>query len=315
VPAASASAPGKLILCGEHAVVYGRPAIALPIGALRAYATAQPGPPGQGLRFSASDLGRSWWLGDAPDDPLSQVALTALRYLGRPIPDLHIQISSNIPIASGMGSGAAIATAIVRVLAGLAQRELADAEVSGLVYESEKRYHGTPSGIDNTVVAHELPIWFQRRETAPLIEPVAIAAALTLLIADTGVRSPTRLPVGAVRERWQAEPQRYQGLFDAVGACVARARDALAAGELAQVGRLASENHALLCSMGVSSPELDRLVDAACAAGALGAKMSGAGWGGVMLALVDQRTVDRVSAALHEAGATRVLSSAVPATA
>jgi mevalonate kinase len=307
----SASAPGKLILCGEHAVVYGRPAIALPVSAIRARATALPGPPGGGLSFDAPDLGRSWRIADAPDDPISQLAAALLRQLGQPMPDLQIRIASDIPIASGMGSGAAIATAIVRLLAQVAQRDLSDAEVSELVYESEKRYHGTPSGVDNTVVAFEQPVWFQRRQPAALIEPITIAAPFTLLIADTGVRSATRLPVGAVRQRWEAQPTQYDALFDQIGALAADVRAALERGATAAIGPLLSRNHALLAEMGVSSPDLDRLVHAAHSAGALGAKLSGAGWGGVMIALVDQGAHERVAVALRQAGAVRVLTTRV----
>lgn len=306
-----ASAPGKLILCGEHAVVYSRPAIAIPVGAIRARAAALPGQPGGGLSFDAPDLGRSWRLHDAPDDPLSQLALSALRHLDQPTPDIQIQISSDIPIASGMGSGAAIATAIVRLLAHIAGRALAASEISALVYESEKRYHGTPSGVDNTVVAYEQPVWFQRRQPSPLIEPIAIGGPFELLVADTGVRSATRLPVGAVRERWEAQPAAYEARFDEIGALVAAAREALLRGDPAALGPLLTRNQELLSAIGVSSPDLDRLVGAALSAGALGAKLSGAGWGGVMIALVDDGSRDRVAEALRGAGAARVLPARV----
>ncbi|HWQ14080.1 MAG TPA: mevalonate kinase [Roseiflexaceae bacterium] len=346
-----ASAPGKLILCGEHAVVYGRPAIAVPLASVRARAVVEGAPPGTGVSFEAPDLGRSWSLAGAPDDPFSQLATTVLDRLapGRAL-DLRVTLSSAIPLASGMGSGAAIATALVRALAAHLGVMLPPEEVSALVYTSERRFHGTPSGIDNTVVALERPVWFQRsndqrpttndqREAPPtdtaeitgdqrssfvvrrssnpaqqaVIEPIAIGAPLTLLVGDTGVRSETRLPVGEVRRRREADPARYEALFNAVGAVAARAREALAAGDLAALGGLLDENHALLRAIGVSSPELDQLVSAARAAGALGAKLSGAGWGGVMLALVGRGTRERVRAALLAAGAVRVIETEVPA--
>ena len=143
-----------------------------------------------------------------------------------------------------MGSGAAVATAIARALAAHLGRQLTPSEISPLVYASEQRFHGTPSGIDNTVIAYEQPIWFQRTEIRdwrsgsgdaspqspisdlqpPLIEPITIASPFTLLIGETGVRSATRLPVGEVRRRWQADPARYEALFDQVGAIVMQAR-------------------------------------------------------------------------------------------
>lgn len=317
----SASAPAKLILCGEHAVVYGRPAIALPMSSIRARVVAEPGAPGSGLQFEAPDLGHSWSLQDAPDDPLSQLAKELLARLHAAIPDLRLRIDSDIPIASGMGSGAAIATALVSVLAAVLGHQLPIATISALVYESEKRYHGTPSGIDNTVVAYEQPIWFQRARPGqpgdppsavpPLIEPLTIAAPFTLLIADTGIRSATRLPVGEVRRRWQADPARYNGLFDQIEAIAVQLRALLQYGQSSSMGPLLNANHELLQQIGVSSPELDRLVAAARNAGAAGAKLSGAGWGGILLALVDQQTAQPVGLALREAGATRVLETII----
>ncbi|MCS6881203.1 MAG: mevalonate kinase [Oscillochloridaceae bacterium] len=310
----SASAPGKLILCGEHAVVYGRPAIAAPLGDLRAYARLEAGEPGSGLCFSAPDLGETWTAAGQPEHPLSELALATLARLRQNEPDLTIELRSDIPIASGMGSGAAIGTALVRALATHAGATLAPEEVAALVYASERRFHGTPSGIDNTVVAHERAIWFVRREPAPLIETLTIARPLLLVVGDTGVRSATRLPVGAVRERWRADPPRYEALFDRVAELVTQARAALATGDAPLLGALLNANQALLEQIGVSSPELERLVAAARAAGALGAKLSGAGWGGVMLALVTPENRPAVENALQEAGAARVLAATVPAT-
>ncbi len=305
----SASAPAKLILCGEHAVVYGRPAIAVPLSDVRAYAEVASAARGAGLRFHAPDLGEDWSADGQPEHPLSELARAVLARLGAPNDDLSITLRSDIPIASGLGSGAAIGTALVRALAARLGATLPPDEVAALVYASEQRYHGTPSGIDNTVVAYEQPIWFVRRAPAPLIEPLAIGAPLTLLVGDTGVRSATRLPVGAVRERWQADRARYEALFDQVGELVTQARTALAVGDAPLLGRLLDANQALLEQIGVSSPELERLVAAARTAGALGAKLSGAGWGGVMLALVTPETRDNVAEALRGAGATRVLGA------
>jgi mevalonate kinase len=318
-----ASAPGKIILCGEHAVVYGRPAIALPLADLRARVVVEPGDAGSSITIDAPDLERRWTLASAPDHPLSELIVSVLDHLGRgaqsdvPAPDLQIRITSTIPIAEGMGSGAAVATALVRALAAHLGHELPAEVVSTLVYTSEQRFHGTPSGIDNSVIAFERPIWFVRRPTTDnqatqnLIEPVTIVAPFRLLIGDTGVRSLTHLPVGEVRQRWQAETACYESLFDAVAACVIRARAALAKGDIRALGALLNENQALLEQIGVSSDDLDRLVVAARTAGALGAKLSGAGWGGVMIALVMPADGERVAAALAEAGAARVLETAV----
>ncbi|NTW03061.1 MAG: mevalonate kinase [Oscillochloris sp.] len=307
------SAPAKIILCGEHAVVYNRPAIALPLSDVRAYADATPSAPGMGLRFEAPDLDEAWSYTDDPQHPLSELAATALDHLNAPPPNLTIALRSDIPIAGGMGSGAAIGAALVRALAAAVGRDLPPAEVSALVYASEGRYHGTPSGIDNTVIAYEQAIWFERRTSEPpLIVPVAIGAPLTLVVGDTGIRSATRLPVGAVRERWQADPVGSEAHFNAISDLAARARAALASGDLAELGAILNTNQYLLEQIGVSSPELEQLVVAARTAGALGAKLSGAGWGGVMIALSPPAGQARIAEALHTAGATRVRIAVVP---
>jgi mevalonate kinase len=218
-----------------------------------------------------------------------------------------------------MGSGAAIGTALVRALAAHAGQELPPFEIAALVYDSERRYHGTPSGIDNTVVAFERAIWFVRgapptgEAARSAIEPLAVGAPLALLVGDTGVRSATRLPVSAVREAWERQPERYEAVFDRVGELAYTARDALAMGDAPRLGTLLNANQALLEQIGVSSPELERLVAAARGAGALGAKLSGAGWGGVMIALVTPETQGSVAAALREAGATGVLATTLGA--
>jgi mevalonate kinase len=323
-----ASAPGKIILCGEHAVVYGRPAIALPLANVRARAVVSSGTT-SGIIFDAPDLERRWTLADTPDHPLSELVLHFLAHFAIATPpDLLIELWSSIPIASGMGSGAAIATAIVRALARHLGHDLPNDRISALVYASEQRFHGTPSGIDNSVIAYEHPIWFARRSPLSVVssdlqeaatkkpeaadyEPLVIATPLTLLIGDTGIRSPTRLPVGQVRQHWQSQPARYEALFDAVGALAFKARAALATGDSAALGALLDANHAILVQIGVSSAELDQLVGAARGAGALGAKLSGAGWGGVMIALATPDTRQEVAQALRATGASRVLETSI----
>ncbi len=313
---ARASAPGKLILCGEHAVVYGQPAIALPLPDIRAHVEITAGSPGSGVRLNAPDLGRAWIADAHPDDPLSELVRATLRHLGVDPPDLHITLTSTIPIAGGMGSGAAIATALVRTLATFMGHTLPPEQVSALVYASEERFHGTPSGIDNTVVAYDQPIWFERRGPAHpnLITPISIAEPLTLVVGDTGIRSATRLPVGMVRRQWQANPTHYEQLFAQVGTLVQQVHTALATGEQATLGVLINANQTLLEQIGVSSSELEHLVAAARAAGAPGAKLSGAGWGGVMFALTNPDNQAAVMTALTRAGATRVLATTIHAT-
>ncbi|MGQ9522563.1 MAG: mevalonate kinase [Anaerolineae bacterium] len=300
--AVRASASGKVILLGEHAVVYGRPAIAVPLSGLRATAilTPHPGP----FRIQAPAVGIDTPLSELhPDHPLARIVYLTMEHIRRPLPDALLRIVSDIPVASGLGSGAAVSTAVVRALAAWYDVPLDPPTVSGLVYEVERIYHGTPSGIDNTVIAHEQPVYFIRGRPP---EPLPVGTVLHLLVADSGVPSQTREVVGDVRRRWEAEPARYEALFDRVAEEVEEARQAIARGDTRALGKRMDANHELLREIGVSAPLLDRLVEAARRAGALGAKLSGAGRGGNVVALVERSTADRVEAALRAAGAARV---------
>ena len=310
----TAYAPGKVILFGEHAVVYGRPAIAVPVMQVRACAVVEDGPPGQGMVIHAADLHLRHRVGapipvQSPAYPLEATVRNALQRLGiRGLPDLTLAISSTVPMASGMGSGAAVATAIVRALAQHLGQVLSPREVSELVYQTEVIHHGTPSGIDNTVIAFEQPVFFVKGEP---IEPLHVGRPFRVVIGDTGVHSPTRDVVGDVRRAWQAEPEKYEALFDRIGAVAVRARKAMEDGRGSTLGKLMDENQELLQAVGVSSPQLEKLIHAARAAGAMGAKLCGAGRGGNMIALVAHQRAQAVAAAVHQAGAVHVIVTEV----
>jgi len=306
----TAYAPGKVILCGEHAVVYGRPAIAVPVAEVQARATVEPARDGRGVVIDAPDLNRRLAVREAGDgDPLARIVRLALQAMDvESEPDLTITITSTVPIARGMGSGAAVSTAIVRALAGHYGHWLSSRDISDLVYQTELIYHGTPSGIDNTVVAFEKPVYFVKDVSCEIFW---VGRPFLLAIADTGIESPTREVVGDLRRRHRADPGSYEPLFDRAGQIAVEARGAIERGEAEALGPLLDENHTLLQLMGVTCPALDRLVVAAREGGAWGAKLSGAGWGGNMIALVTDETKSRVDLALRLAGAVRVIVTEV----
>jgi mevalonate kinase len=305
-----AYAPGKVILVGEHAVVYGRPAIAVPVTDVQAQACVEPGVTGQGVVVVARDLDRRIVVRHAPDDePLACIVRLTLEAMKRERePDLTITVTSTVPIARGMGSGAAVSTAIVRALMRHLDWWFASRTISDLVYQTEVLYHGTPSGIDNTVIAFERPVYYVKDVGW---EVFWAAQPFLLAIADTGIESSTREVVGDVRRRYEANARRYQGLFDRIGEIAVSSRAAIEEGQLEALGRLMDENHALLREMGVSCPELDCLAVAAREGGALGAKMSGAGWGGNLVALVTEETRGRVDMMLRLAGASGIVVTRV----
>ncbi len=305
----TATAPGKIILFGEHAVVYGQPAIAVPLPAVQSRAVVRAGRPGEGLVIIAANLARTFVVRpDAqPDDPPLVVAVRLLlEHLRQPIPDLRVVLTSTIPVASGLGSGAAATAALLRALSMALGRPLDPEALNTLVYEVEKIYHGTPSGIDNTVVVYERPVYFARGRP---LETFAIGAPVPLVVADTGQASPTHVAVSDVRRLREAEPARIDAVLEAIGGVVRSARAAIERGDVPALGALARENQALLRELTVSSEILEKLIMAAQEAGAAGAKLSGGGRGGNLIAFVAAETAPEVMAALKAAGAVRVLST------
>ena len=318
MPAISASAPGKIILFGEHAVVYGRPAIAVPVNQVKAkaFVTADPrGIPGM-VRIIAPDIRLDSKLSELPEyHPLARAVTVVLAALGisRP-PACTIKISSTIPIAAGLGSGAAVSIAILRSFSTFLGHPLTEEQVSALAYEVEKLHHGTPSGIDNTVITFNIPVYFvhkDREQQAQQIEPIRVKKPFTIVIGDTGVSSPTAVAVNDIRRAWQAETDHYESLFDSVGAIVDAARQVIENGQSENLGMLMDANHGILRKMGVSSPELDHLVKIAREAGALGAKLSGGGRGGNMIALAPPEKAPAITQALERAGAVQTIVTKV----
>jgi len=320
VPAISATAPGKAILFGEHAVVYGQPAIAVPVRQVQARAVVLAEPrstPGQ-VRIQAPNIGLDAWLDKLPPDhPLVAAIRLVLSHLGvRHPPAFTLRISSTIPVASGLGSSAAVSVAAIRAVAAFLGRTLSNQAVSDLAFQVEKIHHGTPSGIDNTVIAFGMPVYYTRDPQA--IEPAAIeilrlARSFTLVIADSGISSPTASTVGEVRQAWQADPPRYEDLFNAIGELSRSARQIIMGGQPRDLGPLMVHNHYLLRELGVSCAELDNLVEQALSAGAIGAKLSGGGRGGNMLALVTPPSAEQIARSLQGAGAVRTLITEVMA--
>jgi mevalonate kinase len=312
MPALSASAPGKVILFGEHAVVYGQPAIAVPVQQVTAKAIVSPAiqAASGSIHITASQVDVNAELANFPDsDPLAAAVRATLSELAieKP-PAFKLRVSSTIPLAAGLGSGAAVSVAIIRAVSTFLGRPLPDERVSVLAFEVEKLHHGTPSGIDNTVITFARPVFFIKGKP---IETFRVEKPFTLIIADTGVASPTRVAVGDVRAAWEKDKQRYEGIFAAIGAIARRARAAIESGDNAALGPLMDQDHTQLQDLDVSSPELDNLVAAARQAGAQGAKLSGGGRGGNMIALVDEGNADAVIDALQAAGAKGIIRTIV----
>jgi len=308
-----ASAPGKLILFGEHAVVYNRPAMAVPITQVQAKVVITPSErPEAGIWIDAPDVSVDAHFEELPPGhALGSIIKTVLQALNlHTQPHLHIRITSSIPVACGLGSGAAVSVALIRALSDHLGLGMDDQQVNALCFETERFLHGTPSGIDNTVITYARPVYFIKGQP---IETFQAKTPFTLVVADTGILATTKESVGDVRKLWEAHPEHWNGIFDRVAEIVRQARHSIETGEWQKIGALMDANHALLQEMTVSSHELDKLVVTARDAGALGAKLSGGGRGGNMIALVNPQTTsaEKVAAALQNAGAKRTIITTV----
>ena len=299
------SAPGNIMLFGEHAVVYNRPALAVPVNQVHVDVDVLDSSR-EGIWLHAPVIDLHAELNSLPSDhPIASVILKLIQRFGisQP-PNLEINISSTIPVAAGLGSGAAVSVAMVRALSSFFSNPLSNDEINSLVFEIEKLHHGTPSGIDNTVITYNKPVYFIKGQP---IEIFKTGKPFTIVIADTGIPALTKESVGDVRRLWLRNTNYFENIFNEIAQISLIARRSIESGKPELLGDLMDHNHALLQEMTVSSPELDTLVSAAKDAGALGAKLSGGGRGGNMIALVDQPKAESVASALISAGAKRTI--------
>jgi mevalonate kinase len=308
MPAISASAPGKAILLGEHAVVYGQPAIAIPVMQVQAKASVFPliqAPSGK-IVVDAPAVQLNTELSHLPEDNPIRILITLIAdELGiRKFPAFQLKINSTIPIAAGLGSGASISVAVTRAITAFVGSPLPDDRISAIAYEVEKTYHGNPSGIDNTVITYAQPLYYVRDLPFELLK---ISTPLTFIIADSGIKSSTVQVVDQVKTAWMKEPERYEKKFHQIGTISQYGRIDIEQGNVKNLGILMNQNHEILQEISISCPEIDLLVSAAISAGAYGAKVSGAGQGGNMIALVPETQTDQIATALQKAGATRTI--------
>lgn len=287
-PMATGAAPGKVILFGEHAAVYGRPAIAAALGSgLGAVVQADAAGPvlhipawGQNVRVRPDGTGGF--------ESLSKAFAAALSLAGLDTPEARrvgVTMDGELPPSVGLGSSAAFSVALLRALGQWRGRPFADTEVLEAAFALETVFHGSPSGVDHTVATLGGCLRFERGRT-PAYSPVAIAVPVPLVVAFAPRESAGRQMVEGLRARHDTLPAVYARIFDAIGEIAEAGCAALAAGDLPRLGQLFTLNHDLLRACGVASAANDALVALARQHGALGAKLTGAGGGGSVIALV-----------------------------
>jgi len=309
---------GKVILFGEHFVVYGLPAIASAVSdstlaeITLAKGATPPGRPGPGAFIQE---GRGWTLHDsrpetpgykvekAPEQKRSIELMLAVLKIDAARTPLKITLAGDLKAASGVGASAASCAAIARALSGLFGLGLSDAQVNEVAHEGEKGYHGTPSGIDDTAATYGGLFLFRKGQPKNLVEPIRTGRPVEIVMGNSGLTASTTKIVDGVRQRRAADPGRFDRIFAEAERIVQESRRALQAGELERVGELMDRNHRLLVEIGVSGERLEQLVGIAKREGALGAKITGTGVGGYMVALTPGRELQQnVARAMERAG-------------
>lgn len=291
------TACGKVILLGEHSVVYGRPAIAagLPRGA-SARATW-----GEGAASESTLHVVPWDVTVRPDGErsLAQAFGVLLREVGI---DRAVAVEGKVelPGGSGLGSSAALGVAVLRALDDLRGVARDEASMLACSLAWERVFHGNPSGVDNAMAIAGGLAWYVRGEP---IAKVRARRALRLVVGDSGEPCSTRITVGEVARQHEKNRERMEKQFDAIAAIVRNGRLAIEAGDGRALGQLFDMNQSLLAGMLISTGTLEEMIGAARAAGALGAKLTGGGGGGCMIALADgAESAERVRAAIEALG-------------
>ena len=292
---------GKAILFNEHFVVYNIPSI---VSAIGNYTVARVEP------YDKPDIILEDKRPATPkykDDKREQQQDSLHRILAKmnikpPENGLKIILEGNLVAASGIGASAASCVAIARALSSHFSLNVSDDEINAIAFEGEKAYHGTPSGVDNTASTYGGLIWFQK--AAPnVIERLEIPNEVEIVIGNTGKVANTTAAVDGVRQRREKNPTKYKEIFDRAENVTYLAKRALEEGDFKGVGKLMNENHKLLQQIEVSSRELDFLVSIAREYGAYGAKLTGGGLGGNMIALTPGRDLqDKVANAIEKEG-------------
>ena len=303
---------GKAILFNEHFVVYGVPSI---VSAIGKYTVAKIEPyEKSGTKLEDNRKATP----NYKEDKIEQQKDSLNRILKKMNIDvskkgIKITLDGNLYCASGIGASAASCVAIARALSDYFDLNLSDDEINDIAYEGEKGYHGTPSGVDNTASTYGGLIWFQKGENK-VIERIPIPNQIEIVIGNTGKVADTTAVVAGVRERKEKNSEKYKEIFARAENITYLAKRALQEEDYKEVGKLMNESHKLLQQIEVSSRELDFLVDVARDNGALGAKLTGGGLGGNMIALTPGKELqDQVANAIEKEGF-QVVKTAVGAT-
>lgn len=295
-----ASAPGKVLLLGEHAVVYGQPALAAALGR-HVFVEVEEDAGGPAVELLAPrNEGAQAVAIDTPPE-LVRAAAAMASVAGAPA-RFRARVRSELPLGAGLGSSAALGVALARAFSQIAGRDCPPERAELLALELERVFHGAPSGVDPAVCARGGVILFRRGEP-PRIERVSARSPLHLVVALTGVVRGTRSTVLPLSARRAERPDLYDPMLTFLGELALGGAAALERADLQDLGLRFDAAHGVLAAVGVSCPELDCAVAMLRKAGALGAKLTGAGGGGAAIALArDAEHASALAAAAQRAG-------------
>lgn len=277
---ATGVAQSKLILVGEHAVVHGQPAIAIPFPLIGVESHVE-------RAVGGVFLDSSLYRGPVDKAPKSlngvvQTIKQTLKMLHVPPKDLLIRIQSSIPPGKGLGSSASVAIAIAKSLFSYVNQQYTNDQLLYLANVSETYAHGAPSGIDPLTITSESPIWYRKNAPIDYIKP---NGEFYFVVADSGQEADTKTAVQTVRRLLQETPQIIQEKMERIGEITYEVREALEKSSLSALGVLLDEAQRNLDAIGVSNDMLNKLIRFVKDEGALGAKLTGAGNGGCIIAL------------------------------
>jgi len=302
---------GKTILFGEHFVVHGVPGI---VSAIDLATDAEVKRIGEGITIEDERRGAKGYTEKKRTQQKESIErMLTIMGIDLEKTSLEIWLGGRLPGFSGIGASAASSVAIARAIAEEFKTSLSDERINEIAYEAEKAYAGTPSGIDNTAATYGGLIWFVKNLSGGpnTIERLNIKKPVEIVIGNTGVVADTKEMVAGVAERKKENPEEYERLFDQAKDLSFKARKALEDFNLREVGRLMNKNHLLLQKIGVSSEELDYLVNLTRDQGAFGAKLTGGGGGGCMVALTPGKELQETVAATIERERFQVLRTKI----
>jgi mevalonate kinase len=294
----TASAPGKVILFGEHAVVYGKPAIAVAVNK-KAHLTIKERQDSKlkahikGLDINASlDLENIPTINHEFQRGILKYVLKSWEIIQEkqktvPVKGLDILLNIEMPIGAGLGSSAAVTVATLSALNKYYKADLERDEIANLAYQVELKVQGAASPIDTTLSTYGGAIYLSTNRKA---EKLPVKYELPLIIGHTPREGNTEELIRIVRKRMEKYPNSIKPIFESIEQVTMEAREALLEGDHKKLGELMNINHGLLDALGVSTPTLSRMIYQAREAGALGSKITGAGGGGSIIAYSPGKT-------------------------